>query len=376
MMKNIYILLISTLFVACGNSEKNNESKLTEAPKTNELVLSKEQFEGEQMQLGTLIEHEFNETIKASGMIDVPTHNKSSVSTFMGGYITKTPLLIGDEVKKGQFLVSLENTEFVEIQQQYMEVAEKLNYLKSEFTRQKTLYDENITSQKSFLNAESNYKSSLAHFNGLRKKLQMMNISPASVEDGNITSTVNLYAPIDGFITKVNVSNGTYVSPSDIILEIIDTEHIHLELSVFEKDILQVKKGQNIVFRIPEASDSTYKAEVHLVGTTIDPDSRRVNIHGHIDNDHTGFIVGMFAEAEIIINSSKKPSLPKEAVIQEGDNYFVLILEKQTNSDYYFRKIKLNIGKKSEEYLEVLNSEDLKGKQLVIRGTYMLLNTV
>ena len=362
------------LLAACKHSETTDESLSTPSADSNELVLSKKQFEGEKMQFGTLTEHDFNEVIKTSGMIDVPTHNKSSVSTFVGGYITKTPLLIGDEVKKGQFLVSLENTEFVDIQQLYMEVAEKLNYLKSEFTRQKTLYDENITSQKNFLNAESNYKSSLAHYNGLRKKLQMMNINPASVEKGNITSIINIYAPIDGFVTKVNVSNGTYVSPSDIIMEIIDTDHIHLELSVFEKDILNVKKGQKIDFRIPEASDSIFKAEVHLVGTTIDPENRRVTVHGHIDNDHTGFIVGMFAEAEIIVSNSKKLSLPKEAVIHQDDNYFALILEKETESDYYFRKIKLNIGSQSEDYLEVLNAVDLKDQEIIITGTYMLLN--
>ena len=361
------------LLMSCGNSETKNEPSSTEN-NANEFVVTKAQFAGENMKLGTLTEHNFNETIKASGMIDVPTHNKSSVSTFIGGYITKTPLLIGDEVKKGQFLVSLENTEFVEIQQQYLEVAEQLNYLKSEFTRQKTLFDENITSQKNFLKAESTYKSSLAHYNGLRKKLRMMNISPSSVESGNITSTINLYAPIDGFITKVNVSNGSYVSPSDIILEIIDIEHIHLELSVFEKDILNVKKGQQIEFKIPEASDNIYKGEVHLVGTTIDPINRRVTVHGHIDNDHTGFIVGMFAEAEIIVSSFKKASLPKEAVIQVDDDFFALILEKEMNEDYYLKRIKLNIGKKSEDYYEILNSEELKDRQLVINGTYMLLN--
>lgn len=373
-MKNLYILFIFTVIVSCGNSETKTETTSNEPKNADEVVITKQQFEGESMQLGTLSEQDFNETIKANGMIDVPTHNKSSVSTFIGGYITKTPLLIGDEVKKGQFLVALENTEFVEIQQQYMEVAEQLNYLKSEFTRQKTLFDENITSQKNYLKAESSYKSSFAHYNGLRKKLQMMNISPSYVEKGNISSTINLYALIDGFITKVNVSNGTYVSPSDIILEIIDTEHIHLELSVFEKDILNVKKGQEIDFKIPEASDSVYKAEVHLVGTTIDPTSRRVTIHGHIENDHTNFIVGMFAEADIIVSTSKKMALPKEAVIEMNDNYFALILDSEKDGNYNFKKITLDVGLKTENFVEVLNTEDLKGKQFAVKGTYMLLN--
>ncbi len=139
-MKNIYILIISLVFVACGNSEKNNETTSEDLSNSNKIIVTPAQFKGEGMQLGILEKQDFNVTVKTNGMIDVPPHNKASVSTFMGGYITKTPLLIGDKVKKGQLLVTLENPEFVELQQQYLEISEQLNYLKSEFNRQKTLY--------------------------------------------------------------------------------------------------------------------------------------------------------------------------------------------------------------------------------------------
>lgn len=372
-MKQLYILSIFMLFLACGKDKNEQPSEETHQD-TDELVITKQQFEGEQMAFGTLEEHDFNTTVKANGTIDVPTHNQSNVSTFVGGYITKNPLLIGDEVKKGQFLVTLENTEFVEIQQQYMEVAQQLNYLKSEFTRQKTLYDEKITSQKSFLKAESDYKSSLAHYHGLKKKLQMMNINPASVENGTISSSINIYSPIDGFVTKVNVSNGAYVSPSATILEIIDTDHIHLELSVFEKDVLKIKKGQAIEFRIPEASDSIYTAKVHLVGTTIDPVSRRVVVHGHIDDEETKFVVGMFAEAAIIVGTFKTTGLPKSAVIKVENDYFALVLESASAEAYRFKKVKLDLGVQTEDFVEVLNASAFDHKKIVVTGTYMLLN--
>ncbi|MBO3099068.1 efflux RND transporter periplasmic adaptor subunit [Gelidibacter pelagius] len=372
-MKQLYIVFIFMLLVACGNDKKEEQTEETQQ-ETDELVVSKEQFQSEKMEFGTLSEHDFNSIVKVSGQIEVPTQNQSSVSTFLGGYVTKSPLLIGDEVKKGQFLVTLESTEFVEIQQRYLEIAQQLNFLKSEFTRQRTLYDENISSQKNFLKAESEYKSGLAHYNGLKKKLQMLNINPTTVENGTITSTINLYAPIAGFVTKVNVSNGTYVSPADVILEIIDTDHIHLELSVFEKDILKVKKGQEIDFRIPEASDSVYKAEVHLVGTTIDPTNRRVVVHGHIENDHTAFIVGMFAEAEIIVGALNGIALPKTGIIQVENDYFALVLDKETSDEYFFTKVKLDIGLQTEDVVEVLNAVSLKNKKIVVNGTYMLLN--
>jgi cobalt-zinc-cadmium efflux system membrane fusion protein len=373
-MKNLYILLFSLVLVACGNSEKNIETTVEAEIVSNEIDITKQQFEGENMAFGTLTEEDFFETVKVNGMIDVPPHNKSSVTSFIGGYITKTPLLIGNKVKKGQLLVTLENPEFVEIQQNYLEVAEQLNYLKSEFIRQKTLYDENITSQKNFLKAESTYKSNLAHYNGLRKKLQMMSINPTSVEQGNITSTINLYAPIAGYVTKVNVSNGTYVSPSDIVMEIVDTDHIHLELSVFEKDILKIKKDQDILFTIPEASDSIFKAKVHLVGTTIDETKRRVKIHGHIEDGQTQFIVGMFTEADIIIKNVKRMALPKEAIINVENELYVLVLKNETESEFHLEKVAIDKGIETEAFVEVLNIEALKDKQILTKGTYMLLN--
>lgn len=372
-MKNIYIFLISLVLVTCGNSEKNKETGTEEQINTNEFVVSPTQFKSEQMQLGKLEELPFNLVVKTNGTIDVPPQNKASISSFMGGNITNTPLLIGDKVKRGQLLVTLENPEFIELQQQYLEISEQLNFLKSEFTRQQTLYTEKITSQKNFLQAESKYKSSLALYKGLRKKLHLININPLNVEQGQITSKVNIYSPIDGYVTKVNVSNGTFVSPADTILEIIDTEHIHLELIVFEKDILNIKKGQKVSFKIPEASTKTFEAEVHLVGTSIDETNRTVKVHAHIQNEtQAHFIVGMYAEAEIITNTTQGIALPDEAVVEIEGHFFGLILEKKADN-YTFRKVKINTGKRTEEFTEVLNQTDFLNKEILTKGSFMLL---
>lgn len=366
-MKNLYLLLISVFFIACGNSEKNTETLEETSEIENTIQIKKQQFESEGMQLGKLVERPFNSVVKINGMIDVPPENRASVSTFVGGYVSKIPLLIGDKVKKGQLVASLTNTEFVEIQQEYQEIAAQLSYLKNEFNRQKTLFDEKITSEKNYLKAKSTYKSNLAVFNGLHRKLQMMNINPTNVAQGQITTTINLYAPINGYVTKVNVSNGAFVSSQSELLEIINTDHIHLELTVFEKDILKIKKGQKIKFKIPESSNKTYDADVHLVGTSIN-NNRTIKVHGHLENEDVNFITGMFVEADIIVNTNKKIAIPKSAVLKSDANYFVLVLKEEKDNNVYFEKILLEVGLENEKFIEVLNPEVLKNKSILEKG--------
>ncbi len=374
-MKHIYIFIFSLVLVSCGKSDKQTQAETDGQVDDNLVFVNRAQFDSGKMQLGVLEEQVFNETIKANGMIDVPPQNRASVSTFMGGYVKKTPLLVGDKVSKGQHLVTLQSTEFVEIQQRYAVVNEQLNYLKSEFERQQILYTEKITSQKNFLKAESTYKSTLALHQGLHKKLEMMNANPASIEKGNITSVFNLYAPIQGTVTKVNISNGVYVSPADEILEIVNTDHIHLELSVFEKDILKIKKDQSINFKIPEVSNDIFQAEVHLVGTSVNDTDRTIKVHGHIKDDvQTNFVTGMFVESEIIISSKKCLALPTDAVEEIEGNYFALVLTNQKEDLYSFDKIKLNVGKQNEQYTEVLNTDEFKDKEVLTKGVYMLIN--
>jgi len=370
-MKNIYILLFLVLAIACGNKEQPTEVNLNTFEKSNYIEISRAQFESQNMRFGQLQEQFFNTTVKTNGTIDVPPENRSSVSTFIGGYVSKLPLLVGDKVNKGQFVASLSSTHIVEIQQEYLEVLAQLSYQKNEYMRQKTLFEEKISSHKNYLKAESIYKSSLAKYRGLRKKLQMTNINPTRVEQGKITSEIKLYAPIQGYVTKVNVTNGAFVSPSNNLIEIINTDHIHLELDVFEKDILNVKKHQKIVFNVPEASNKNFDGEVHLVGTSIDG-NRIIKVHGHLNEEQTQFITGMFVEASITIDSKKGISIDKSAVLKNELDSFILVLKEEKNDTFYLEKLPIKTGLENEKFTEVLNYNSFKVKKIVTQGVFML----
>ncbi|PQJ30916.1 efflux transporter periplasmic adaptor subunit [Nonlabens arenilitoris] len=374
---NKYTFIILLLVLAsCGEKESTSLDSQTSDTHRNDdrIFVSTAQFENSNMTLGKLIQQPFPITVKTTGMIDVPPENRAVVNATMGGYIKSTPLLIGDKVRKGQVLVSIENPDFVKIQQEYLEVKEQMTYLRVEYERHQTMMDENITSQKSFLKAESSYKTINARYTGLRKQLQMLNISPSNVEAGTIVSVVNIYAPISGSITKVNVTRGTYVSPATAILEIIDNDHLHLELSVFEKDILKLQKGQKINFKIPESSNETFLADVHLIGTTIE-DNRTIKVHGHINNEkEIHFLTGMFVEAGIVIDSASAKALPETAVANMDNENYVLILDETTNAGYYFTQVEVEIGQQLNQYIEIVTDSKFNDEtNFLIKGAFNLV---
>ena len=381
MSRLLYIFPITILMLgmlACGDSiDKNNgigHNVENEQP-ANGITVSKAQFKGANMELGSLSQQDFPVEVAVTGTIDVPPQNKAVVSAFAGGYIKRTPLLIGNKVKKGQPLLTLENPEFIQMQQDYQESFEQLHFLKSEYERQKTLVAEQISSQKNFLRAESEYKRNLARYNGLRKKLKMLNIPPENVEKGILVSETTIFAPIDGSITKVNVNKGMYVSPSDEIMEIVNVEHIHLELSVFEKDIMKVKKGQKIRFKISEASEEYYGAEVYLVGTSIDADSRTVKVHGHLNDDENhNFAVGMFVEAAIITSNEYIGALPIESVVVHDNNQYVLSLVSEKDEEYVLEIRTVGIGESYNGYTAITKKGNLKASdQVIVKGAFYLL---
>ena len=371
MKKIVYLTILSLVLFSC------KESKTAEVEQKDNgfTTVTFTQFKSSAMEIARPTEQYFDVVVKASGKIDVPPQNRAKVNTFMGGYVKSTTLLVGNKVTKGQALLTLQSTEFLDIQKEYLEVAEQLNFLKSEYDRQKTLYDEKITSQKNYLKAESEYKRAKASHQSLRAKLLLLNINPRNVEKGNLTTIITIFSPITGDIVIMNANVGMYVAPSDVILEIVDTNHMHLELAVFEKDILNVKIGQKIYFKVTEASKDVFNAAVHLVGKSIEGNDRTINIHGHLDDAiKQKLLTGMFVEAEIIIDSKKSLAIPSEALITENNKNFVLLLENEKNG-YSFKKVSILVGEKSEKFVEILPNTIIDASSRILtKGVFDLAN--
>ena len=375
--RNSYLLLLSLIILsACGSSENGGQENEAEVLNSGIVTISKDQFESANMKLGRITEVDFPTFIRSNGTIDVPPEGKATVSTFYAGYVKSISLLPGDKIVKGQAVLTLENPEYIEMQQEFLEAKSQLVYLKADYERQKTLNSEQISSQKNYMKSETEYKVTLTKFESLKKKLRMININPSRLSESNLTSVITLYAPISGYITEVDASKGMLLSPAKEAIEIVSTEHVHLELNVFEKDIQKVKEGQMIRFRLPNNEGKTYDADVHLVGKKVSTDSRIVGIHGHLhDESSNTFLPGMYIEARIEIDSKKAKVLPELGVVNIGNTYYVLVLVDKTGEEYRFKRTEVQVGGMQNGNIEILNSNELNNEdQILTKGAFNMIN--
>ncbi len=381
-MKSSYKIFfdLTALFVliSCNSNHQTTADIQTnvspDAENNNEVIVTKEQFSSAGMSLTQIDTAVFYDVVNTKGYLDVPPDKKAFVSTFLGGYIKKINLLPGDKVRKGQVLLTLVNPEYLELQQAYIEVKEELNYLKAEYERQESLAAENIASRKYLEKVRSDYNQALTKFNSLKEKLKLLNINTNDVENNHLTSEIKLLAPISGYIVELNATLGKYMSPSDIILSIINTDHVHLELSVFEKDILKIKKGQIIRFRIPNTGNEIYTGSVFLKGNAVNSKNRSILVHGHVNKNNPEFITGMYVEASILTRKSVAPSLPAKAVIESDNKSFILVLKSEKQDQFIFEKKLIKTGRQSEKNIEVLNPEVVnKNEKILKNGAFYLL---
>lgn len=285
----------------------------------------------------------------------------------MGGYLKSTKLLEGMFVTKGQVLCVVEDQQYIQLQEDYLLAKAKIGYAKAEFERQKELNQSKASSDKVYQQAQAEYNSLSVMVQSYGEKLRFAGINPNNISAKNISKSINVFSPISGYISRVNVNTGKYVNPSDVLFEIVNPSDIHLALTVFEKDINKLAIGQSLVAYTNTNPDKKYPCKIILIGKDF-TENRSTEIHCHFTNYNKALLPGMYMNAEIEVKSQKSNVLPSDAIVSyENKNYVFLA---KANKQFEMKNVLT--GNSENGYTEIL-SEDLKDKRIVTKGAYSLL---
>ncbi|MDF2158500.1 efflux RND transporter periplasmic adaptor subunit [Algoriphagus sp. CAU 1675] len=373
---SLLFLGLIILLTNCGKTA-NDESGAIEVGTgaDTEMILTDAQFATMKMEWGHVMDDVFAEDLPVQGMIQVPVEGLQEVSVYFGGYVVGLKLIEGKPVKKGEVLFYLENPDIIKLQQDFLEAKSQLDYLKADFERQKTLFNEQIAAEKNYLKAEADYQAMLAKTESLKKQLNLININTDELRAESIRTRVPVLSPVSGFVDMVHVVPGQFVPASGKAVTLINRERMHLELSVFEKDAINLRQGQKITFNLPDSPQEKHVAEVHLISQSVN-EQRVVKVHGDFDEKTVeGKVVpGMFVEASIALDPKEGWSLPVTAVIETEEGYQVIVQKRKIEGGYEIEAVPVQVGRKTSEKMEILPGSGINENSLILlKGGFNLL---
>ena len=338
-----------------------------------EIHLTKAQIETMSIQFGDFSQVKINDFVKATGTLGLPPNALTSVSAKANGFIKNSKKYVeGNYIKKGAIMAFLENPDFIQQQQKYLEVAAELVYDHQELERQQTLLAANAGIEKNVQKLKAAVAMKTATLKGVAKQLSYLGINVADLTTDNIVQRIPLPAPMSGYITSINMHNGMYVSPQDKLMEIVNENHLHLELDIFEKDISNIDEGQRISYTVPAMDDQIYDGEVHIIGKEFNTENKTVRIHGHLEKERPKFIKDLFVEAKIWLNDQTVQALPEKAVIKDGDFFYIYATNNSSETkELKFEAIKVIAGKTDNGFTAIKTIDEIPtGMKIVTDGAY------
>ena len=355
-LKYIIIFFLALSIVSCGEEKAPVEEDEHHDEEGGAVHISAAQFDALDMTVDTIAFRNMGETVKASGQLEVPPQNEATVTAILGGNISSILVIEGEDVKQGQVLAYLEHPELMSIQGDYLEAYNRLQYLETEFQRQQKLYNEGVASGKIFQQARAEYQASQSTVNGYEQQLRQLGIPAASIRGGNFISRIPVKSPITGSVAKVEVKTGQYVQPERELFHIVNIDHIHADLMVFEKDIYRVREGQQVRFNIETVPGEELYAKIYSVGKQFEQNPKAVHVHAEIEQKTGNLLPGMYINGEIITEVRSVFALPAAAIVREGDSFFAFAAETEVEGDetnWMFTPVEVITGITSNDWVEV-----------------------
>ena len=380
---------IVLLFFSCSHEHKegdghNHGSGTTQHSQGNghghsdeheegEIHLTKEQIKTMNIQFGDFSNIKINDYVSATGTLGLPPNALTSVSAKASGFIKNSKKYVeGSYVKKGVIMAYLENPEFIQHQREYLEVAAELVFDQQELARQKTLFKSNAGIEKNVQKLQSTVNRKTATLKGIAKQLAYLGINVDGLSPENIVERIPVHSPMGGYITSIKMHNGMYVTPELELMEIVNENHLHLELDIFEKDIAFINEGQKISYTVPAMGSTVYKGEVHIIGKEFNIPNKTIRIHGHLEKERSKFIKDLFVEAKIWLNDHTVQALPEKAIIRDGATSYIYVTNDQVaEEELKFEPIRVIEGTTDKGFTAVKLIDKIPERmKIVTNGAY------
>jgi len=382
--RSIVVISCVAMLLSCSGSSEKKEVDTKEASAETEekpegLSLNQKQMDAVGIKIGLVEKKNLDAIVKANGQLAVPPQNKADVSILSGGIINHIYVIEGQQVKRGQTLATIANQELIKIQQDYLAAKNNFTYIQAEYERQTQLKAAGAGTGKSFQSSQATYNAERSRLTSYQSQLRQLGISPGKVSDGNIVSQFPVVSPISGTVGHVIANTGAFVEPGTSIMEVVDNSKIHCDLTVFEKDLMQVKVGQKVSFQLTNQNNQLITGTINGINKSFENESKGVVVHAVINNkEHKNLIPGMYVTALISTGSQLTSAVPVEAVVRsQGKQYIFIVTEEAGENgkekNVAFKKLEVTTGVSELGYIEIKPLDPLpENVKIALKGAFYL----
>lgn len=367
----IYALLL-VAFCSCASQPETTEVALERSEIADQSIKSvtftKEQIELAEIVIGNIKKRVIADVITANGKIVADPNQTATISVPYGGIIKNIAVSNNQFVSKGDVLLNVWSSDFVKIQENFLTALSQVELSRKDYERQQSLSADEATSVKALEQSKAAYNMAKANLEATRQLLVMLDIDTTKVKNGVFSPGVEIKSPITGKVSLGNINIGMIITPTDNLMSVVSTKDAKLSLNIYEKDLANIKVGNNVIFKLINDSEYKYSGTVSSIGSEVDSEKRVISVMVNINNITSDIILGMFVNANIEQVDGDHYSIENNGIVDAGGDKYIF-----ESKDGKFYPHKIVLGVENDIYSEIMNFSELPlESQFVTKGAYYI----
>jgi len=310
------------------------------------------------------------QVVSAPGVVAFNAYALADITTLVDAVVHARHVRLGNHVKTGQKLVTLNSTALAQAEAAYLKAKAEHNRSTQELTRLKKLAQQKIISQARLQQAESTYQTMHANLAAAKATLYSYGLNKHDIstlikleEYGLLT----LRAPHAGTVVADDFRLGQHLAAGSRLMQVVDESHVWVEVKIPETQLADIKIKQSASV-MPKGGNAHYSGAVINIHHQLDAVTRTAGVRLEIQNTDDLLHPGMFVRADIATGTGGEALLiPAQAIQRQGSELIVFVEEEPG----HFERREVKVGKASMGMVQLFEGVK-QGEPVVIKGAFVL----
>ena len=385
MIRTAALLLIAAglLVAGCGKEAPPKTDAKTAAPAAgpataasparDPMVVEADQETRKWLQVAKVNVAEHRDTIRVPASATVDETRVARIGSSVTGRVTRLDAIVGQDVRKGQVLASLNSTELSGAQLAFLKAYSAKVLAERAAQRARQLFEADVIGSAELQRRETELAQAEADLSASHDQLGVLGMAEEGIARLEKTRTVNsqsfLVSSLSGTVIERTVSQGQVVQPADAAFTVADLSRLWIQAEIPEKQSELVKIGDAVEVQIPALGDRIIRGRLVFVSATVNPETRTVSVRTEVENPDRSIRPAMLATMLIQDRAQSRPLVPVASVVRENDRDHVFV---RKGNDTY-RLVPVTLGSDNRGMRPVVDGLG-PDDQIVVEGAFHLNN--